>query len=142
MLIAHVVGIGMVVSFIFTEIVGLSAGGIIVPGYLAFYWANPQRLLSTLVVSLLTYGIVKLLSRQIILFGRRRFMLSILIGYVVGSLLFSSIRYLPLSPDTRVIGYVIPGLIANDMIKQGVLRTILAVGIVSLIVRLIFLILI
>jgi hypothetical protein len=60
----------------------------------------------------------------------------------MGWALFTAARWLPLGSDLRTIGYVIPGLIANDMYKQGVVKTILAVGVVSLFVRLILLVLI
>ena len=42
----------------------------------------------------------------------------------------------PLSLDLRVIGYIIPGLIANDMEKQGIIRTSLALIIVTALVKL------
>lgn len=142
MLISQVVAIGMVISFLFTELVGLSPGGLVVPGYLAFFWTNPYRLLATLLAALLTYLLVQGLSNFLIIFGRRRFMLSVLIAYLIGMVLSSTAHLLPLGSDLRVIGYVVPGLIANDMIKQGVPKTLLAVAIVSLFVRLILLLLI
>jgi poly-gamma-glutamate biosynthesis protein PgsC/CapC len=132
----------MVVGFLFSEFTGLSAGGIVVPGYLAFFWGNPYRLLTTLFAALLTNVVVKGLSHVVIIFGRRRFMVNVMIGYVMGWALFTAARWLPLGSDLRTIGYVIPGLIANDMYKQGVVKTILAVGVVSLFVRLILLVLI
>ena len=36
-MIMQAMGFGLVFSFFFTEVVGLSAGGLIVPGYLAIY---------------------------------------------------------------------------------------------------------
>ena len=139
-MIAQAIGIGMIVSFIFTEQVGLYAGGLIVPGYMAFFWKQPFRIGISFLVALITYALVMALSHAIILYGRRRFMAVVLVGYVTGwfvSLLI--MKYLPIEQDFRVIGYIIPGLIANDMIKQGIWRTILAVAIVSSIVRLIVL---
>ena len=35
------IGIGMVLSLIFTETLGVTAGGIIVPGYIALYMDDP-----------------------------------------------------------------------------------------------------
>ena len=141
MLTSQVVAIGMVISFLFTELVGLSpvACGPRLPG---LFWTNPYRLLATLLAALLTYLVVQGLSNFLIIFGRRRFMLSVLIAYLIGMVLSSTAHLLPLGSDLRVIGYVVPGLIANDMIKQGVPKTLLAVAIVSLFVRLILLLLI
>ncbi|MBR0521152.1 MAG: hypothetical protein IJJ95_07455 [Spirochaetales bacterium] len=41
--------------------------------------------------------------------------------------------------DVRMVGFIIPGLIANDMFKQGVVKTLAAVTILSAIIRLIIL---
>jgi len=39
--------------------------------------------------------------------------------------------------DLRIIGYIIPGLIANDMLKQGILKTMALTITVAVIVRLV-----
>ena len=41
--------------------------------------------------------------------------------------------------ELRSIGYIIPGLIANEMRRQGIFPTIYSLAIVSIIVRLILL---
>ena len=56
-----------------TELVGLSPGGIIVPGYLALYFSEPLRLVATLIDAALAFAAVRLLSKRLILFGRRRY---------------------------------------------------------------------
>ena len=38
--------------------------------------------------------------------------------------------------DLRIIGYIIPGLIANDMEKQGIVKTILSLLAISSIIYL------
>ena len=42
-----------------------------------------------------------------------------------------------ISQDLRIIGYMIPGLLANDMCKQGIWRTVLMVLVIALLIRLI-----
>lgn len=37
-------GVGLVLTFLFAEITGLVAGGLIVPGYLALYFDQPARI--------------------------------------------------------------------------------------------------
>ncbi|HEY9055461.1 MAG TPA: poly-gamma-glutamate biosynthesis protein PgsC/CapC, partial [Rectinemataceae bacterium] len=73
----------------------------------------------------------------VILFGRRRFMAAILLSlagtWLVETLLFKQ-GFLP--RDLRSIGYVIPGLIANDMLKQGVWKTLAATALAAALVRL------
>ena len=43
-------GIGIVLGFIFFELTGLAAGGIIVPGYLALFVHEPSRIIMTILV--------------------------------------------------------------------------------------------
>ena len=73
-MIYQAIGIGIVISFAFYEIVGLSPGGIVVPGYIALFLDQPIRILVTLPVALLTYFSVKMLSNYIIIYGRHRFL--------------------------------------------------------------------
>jgi len=139
-LIYQAIGIGIVVSFGFYEIVGLSPGGIVVPGYIALFLDQPIRILVTLLVALLTYFAVKILSNYVILYGRRRFLAIILIGFLLKWLVEEIIITIPISGiELRSIGYIIPGLIANEMRRQGILPTIYSLAIVSIIVRLILL---
>jgi len=139
-MIYQAIGIGIVVSFAFYEIVGLSPGGIVVPGYIALFLDQPIRILVTLLAALLTYFIVRKLSNYIILYGRRRFLAMILIGFLLKWLIEEIIITIPISGiELRSIGYIIPGLIANEMRRQGILPTLYSLAIVSIIVRLILL---
>ena len=139
-MIYQAIGIGMVVSFAFYEIVGLSPGGIVVPGYIALFLDQPIRILVTLLVALLTYFTVKILSNYIILYGRRRFLAMVLVSFLLKWLIEEIIIKMPIpGMELRSIGYIIPGLIANEMRRQGIFPTIYSLAIVSIIVRLILL---
>ena len=139
-MIYQAIGIGIVVSFAFYEIVGLSPGGIVVPGYIALFLDQPVRILVTLLVALLTYFAVNMLSNYIILYGRRRFLAMILVGFILKWLIEGLIIKIPISGiELQSIGYIIPGLIANEMRRQGILPTLYSLAIVSVIVRLILL---
>jgi len=139
-MIYQAIGIGIVVSFAFYEIVGLSPGGIVVPGYIALFLDQPIRILVTLLAALLTSFIVRKLSNYIILYGRRRFLAMILIGFLLKWLIEEIIITIPISGiELRSIGYIIPGLIANEMRRQGIMPTIYSLVTVSIIVRLILL---
>jgi poly-gamma-glutamate biosynthesis protein PgsC/CapC len=128
-------GLGIVIGFVFFEISGLTAGGIIVPGYLALFVHEPLRILATLFVSLLTYGCIYLLAQRSVVFGRRRFFLVILLGFILRSGFDYFSIYLPESGvELQAIGYIIPGLIANEFYRQGVLKTLLAMTIVVILV--------
>ena len=132
------IGIGMVLSLFLTETLGVTAGGIIVPGYIAMNLENPERLVITFGVSIITFLLVKLLSQYIMVYGKRRLVLALLIGFLLGYLSRSE-NMITASLGTAefmVIGNIIPGLIANWMDRQGVLRTISTVLITAGITKL------
>jgi poly-gamma-glutamate biosynthesis protein PgsC/CapC len=133
------IGIGLVVSLAFSEMLGLTAGGMVVPGYVALYLDRPIIILITLLTSYLTYFIVHSLSAVTIIYGRRRTVLMILVGFAMGALL-RSFGTLPLpmtTIDLSIIGYIIPGLIAIWIDRQGLLESLSALIIASVIVRII-----
>ena len=131
------VALSVILSFLVTELTGLLTGGMVSAGYLAFYFSEPMRILSTFLLSALIALILRLSREFLILYGRLRFMLSILLSILfVYALEKAYFIMSPLSLDLRVIGYIIPGLIANDMEKQGIIRTSLALIIVTALVKL------
>ena len=131
------VALSVILSFLVTELTGLLTGGMVSAGYLAFYFSEPMRILSTFLLSALIALILRLSREFLILYGRRRFMLSILLSILfVYALEKAYFIMSPLSLDLRVIGFIIPGLIANDMEKQGIIRTSLALIIVTALVKL------
>ena len=132
------IGIGMVLSLFLTETLGVTAGGIIVPGYIAMNLENPERLVITFGVSIITFLLIKLLSQYIMVYGKRRLVLALLIGFLLGYLSKSEnmITAGLGTTDFIVIGNIIPGLIANWMDRQGVLRTISTVLITAGITKL------
>jgi len=133
------VGLGVAFSLIFSEIFGVAAGGIVVPGYVALNLNNIWMLVGTLLVSFLAFGAVRISSFFLFIYGRRRLILAILLGFIFGAALRHLVAHSFLaSTDIRLeaIGYIIPGLIANWMERQGVFRTIAAVTIASIVVRL------
>ena len=131
------VALSVILSFLVTELTGLLTGGMVSAGYLAFYFSEPMRILSTFLLSALIALILRLSREFLILYGRRRFMLSILLSILfVYALEKAYFIMSPLSLDLRVIGYIIPGLIANDMEMQGIIRTSLALIIVTALVKL------
>ena len=133
------IGLGMVISLFLTETIGVMAGGIIVPGYFALYLQDPVQTITTFFIAYFTYVIIMMLSKFLLIYGRRRLILCLLIGFLLGycfRLLVDSNNL-----ELNYIGFIIPGLIASWMDRQGVVRTISVIMIVSSIVHL-FLILI
>jgi len=139
------IGVGLAVSLLFSELFGLAAGGMVVPGYFALFLNRPVNILLTLAAALITYFIVHLLSTLVIIYGKRRTVLMILIGYLVRML----IATIPLDMlyridvvaeaevELEVIGYIIPGLIAIWLDRQGLVETLCALTAASVIIRLV-----
>ncbi len=136
------VGIGLVLSLIFTETLGLAAGGMVVPGYVALMIHHPLRIVGTVLVSLLTYLTMKFLSNYMFVYGRRRLVLVILIGFLFGWLSreLLVIQTNAITLELQTIGLIIPGLIANWMEKQGIIKTITTMIIAAVFIRLILMI--
>ena len=137
------IGLGMVLSLFLTETLGVMAGGIIVPGYIALHLHEPSMVIGTFIISLITYSLVFLLSKIMLIYGRRRLILSLLLGFLLGYLLriVLDASGFQVMVDNRwveleYIGYIIPGLIASWMDRQGVIRTISVILIVASIVNL------
>lgn len=116
--------IGLLISLGVIALTGVYPGGIIVPSYLVLFVHEPERIIGTLVAAFLTLLVYLLASRRLILFGRRRFVFLLLVGglwSILWRTLFPAL--FPLSVEFTVIGWVIPGLIANHFERQGVLVT-------------------
>lgn len=137
------IALGLVVSLAFTETLGLATGGMIVPGYVALALAQPpaaagKTITVTLVVALATYGVVRILSRYMLIYGRRRTVIIILVAFSLGALA----RSMPITVDDKTsialvpIGFIVPGLIADWMERQGLVQTISSLIMASVIVRL------
>jgi len=137
------IGLGVVFSLVFNEVFGAAAGGIVVPGYIALHLHEPLRLLGTFAVAFVTFLTIRLLSRFIFIYGRRRLVLAILLGFVFGYISRQLIFYEMFTMDIRLqaIGFIIPGLIANWFERQGVVKTLAATLIAASFVRLLVILL-
>ena len=123
--------IGLLLSLLFIAVTGYYPGGIIVPGYLVLYAGQPLRITGTILAGLLTYLLYRLASRYLILFGKRRFVFMILISALLSfSFSFLLPMIFPVSLEWKMIGWVIPGLIANNFDRQGVVVTFSSMAIV------------
>ena len=131
---------GVLASIVFHELTQISPGGIIVPGYIALLLDEPVRVAVTIGLSLLTWGVVRLLSEHIILFGRRRFavfiIISFLLRYATG--LITAEAHLPVTA-AMVIGYLVPGILAHEIDRQGVVKTLSSMLMVAVALKLLFL---
>jgi gamma-polyglutamate biosynthesis protein CapC len=124
--------VGLLFSLACIAITGIYPGGIIVPSYLSLFLDDPARLAGTIVIALLTFVAYRVSAHWLILFGRRRLVFLLLTG---GSLAMAWLHLVPsvfpASLEYRVIGWVIPGLIAHHLDRQGVAVTLAALATVT-----------
>ena len=131
-------GLGIALNLLFTEVLGLSSGGLVVPGYLALHLTQPSRVLATLAVGGATFAAVRYgLMRLVVLYGRRRFGVTILTGFVLHGLYTLALASAPAPADLRVVGYIVPGLIANTSLSQGFWTTVGTTLTIAVLVRLV-----
>ena len=125
--------IGLFISLLIEEFAGISAGGMIVPGYLAMVCDNIGQILLIFAVSFAVYLIINyVLPRFIILFGKRKFVATLIIGVIIKLILELFFPILPFATvEFRGIGVITPSLIANSFGKQGIRYTVPAVLLAS-----------
>lgn len=133
----YILILGALASLLLTELTGLSPGGVIVPGYVALYLGAPLRLAATAADAGLALLAVRLLSRWVVLFGRRRYAVFLFAGFLARLLLERLVpRVAPEVPVLAAVGWLIPGILAADAHRQGPLRTAAALAAAALLVRL------
>ena len=125
--------IGLVVAVLYVEIMDVYPGGIIVPAYIALYLDQPLRVLVTILIAFLSLYSYQFLSRFLILFGKRRFVMLVLLGAFWAQIWFLLLPHLFSDPlGLRAIGWLIPGLLANNLEKQKYFPTLASMFIVSI----------
>lgn len=130
--------VGVLVSLAFYEVTGVVAGAIIAPGYIALLLDDPRALLAILVAVVATHVVVSLISNALFLYGTRRLSVTILVGLVFATGI--SALQGEMASELLVwagLGYIVPGLIAHQWYRQGLLPTLLALAIAAPLTRLI-----
>lgn len=136
-MLVQAIAIGLVYGFFLFEWLGIVAGGLIAPGYLALSFDKPFIIAICIGVAIATMLLVRLLSSAAILYGRRRFIVCVLIAFALQWTAVSALMGSELGAGrVEVVGYIIPGLLANEMERQGAGRTLLALLLLSVAVRL------
>ena len=109
---------GVAISLLFVELTGLSPAGLIVPGYLALCLQTPWRIVYTLAVAVAAWGIAVMV------------LLSFAIDLAVTSLGL-------LAYDPGMIGVLVPGIMAQELERQGFLKSLVPLAAVVVILALI-----
>jgi poly-gamma-glutamate biosynthesis protein PgsC/CapC len=131
------IALGLVSSLFFVDAFGLAAGGIVVPGYFALQLSHVDQVAATFAIAILTSITVKLIGRYTFLYGRRQMVMCLLIGCIL-ALISHYFFVFDVSENTfklEALGWVVPGLIAHWIDKQGIIKTGSMLIITAVIVR-------
>lgn len=132
--------LGIAVSMIMYEKRHLTTGSIVVPGYIAVFILHPLVIVATFVNALVTYALVNhVLRRYVLLYGRTKFTILAMTSTMIQmgmSNVTPATGWLWKSdvPLFVGVGYIVPALIAHDMARQGIRKTVTSVMIAGAIV--------
>jgi poly-gamma-glutamate biosynthesis protein PgsC/CapC len=126
--------IGLLLALACVLITNLSPGGMISPGWLALTLVEDYRRAAIVVLmTALTYLGAKVLRHYAILYGKRLFASIVLLAVLLQSSLFLLIQHdYPLLFAHQTLGFVVPGLIAYQLIRQPPMATLAVTTAVSL----------
>jgi len=137
MILAESIAIGLILTLFSSEIIGFMAGGLVVPGYIAFILDKPDLLIGTLIASFITLILLKIISNFSLLYGRRRLLVTCLLGFLFSELT-KMIAKTPIGEIAimiRAFGFIIPGLLAYWMDRQGIIPTLSTLFLICVLIR-------
>ncbi|MDT0546038.1 MULTISPECIES: poly-gamma-glutamate biosynthesis protein PgsC/CapC [Streptomyces] len=128
------IALGLLFSLVCYLTTNLSPGGMITPGWLALTLVEDlQRAAMVVGVTVLTYVCVLLLQRFVILYGKRLFAAVVLTGVLLQATVMIALTIeFPLMYSNQTLGFIVPGLIAYQLVRQPKGPTLLATGSVTL----------
>ncbi|WP_030942235.1 poly-gamma-glutamate biosynthesis protein PgsC/CapC [Streptomyces sp. NRRL S-646] len=124
---AIAIGLGLFFSLICYLTTHLSPGGMITPGWLTLtLFADWRLFMMVLGVSAVTYGCTRVLQRLVILYGKRLFAAVLMCGVLIQGALSLALRHQFPYLFSQTLGYIVPGLIAYQLVRQPPRATLLA----------------
>lgn len=119
--------LGMLLGMFYYHKTGFASGGIITPGVIAMFIGDPLKIAVSVAAAFLTWFLLEGLIRFFSIYGRQRMAAAMLIALAFRYPLVSV-----LGESSLWLGWVVPGLMAADMQRQGALPTLSGVVIVSI----------
>lgn len=125
--------IGLAFSLVCYLTTNLSPGGMITPGWLALILVQDVRHAAIVAaVTVATFFGVKILQRFVILYGKRLFAAVVLLGVLLSATVYILIQQdYPFLFTAQTLGFVVPGLIAYQLLRQPVRATVIAITAVT-----------
>jgi gamma-polyglutamate biosynthesis protein CapC len=115
-------------------VTNLSPGGMITPAWLALTLIDDwRRVFLIIIVALLSWGGIVLVGRFVILYGKRLFASVVMLAVFLQMTMYVILmKQAPLLFSPETLGFIVPGLIAYQLIRQPVLATTVATTAVTL----------
>ena len=132
---AMALAIGLLFSLLCYLITNLSPGGMITPGWLALsLFEDPRKIAVIIALTALTYWGTKVLQRYVILYGKRLFTAVMMLAVTLSAAQFLFLAFGDplLYTSQQAIGFIIPGLVAYQLLRQPVRPTLISTGIAGL----------
>ncbi|MER6438307.1 MULTISPECIES: poly-gamma-glutamate biosynthesis protein PgsC/CapC [unclassified Streptomyces] len=128
------IGLGLMFSLMCYLATNLSPGGMITPGWLALTLIEDlQRAALVVGVTVLTYLATLLMQRFVILYGKRLFAAVVLSGVLIQATVIIVLQMeFPLLYANQTLGFIVPGLVGYQLVRQPKGATLLSVGSVTL----------
>lgn len=128
------IALGLVFSLGCYLVSNLSPGGMITPGWLGLVLiSDPRRMLLIALVTVATYFGTMLVQKVVILYGKRLFAAVLLLGVFLQLTVFLVLLHdWPFLFSHGTLGFIVPGLIAYQLVRQPVKATLVATGVVTL----------
>ncbi len=120
---------GMVLSVFLYEKSHLTTGSIVVPGFLGIHFLEPQFIFGLILNSWICFLIVHRFAPRFFLMSARCKFHSLIVTSVLVQIAWSQLAAVEYGfiavagSSMSELGYVIPGLIAHDMSRNGALKT-------------------
>ena len=102
---------GILLGLVWKRRTGWNVGGVITPGLLALY--PPERIIVCLLAGVVLAPIVEAVSRRLDLWGTERTGCAMILALILREAL----------PSGLGVGFVVSGLIAGDVNRQGIAMT-------------------
>ncbi len=125
--------IGLVLSLVCYLVTNLSPGGMITPAWIALLLVTDiRRALIVALVIMATYVIMLVLQRYVILYGKRLFASVVLVAvFLQVTVSLVLIDVFPTLFATTTLGFIVPGLVAYQLIRQPILPTVVSMSAVT-----------
>jgi poly-gamma-glutamate biosynthesis protein PgsC/CapC len=128
------IALGLVFSLVCYLTTNLSPGGMITPGWVALTLITDVQMAALMVgVAVLSYFATRMLQRNVILYGKRLFAAVVLTAVLMQTTVMLFLNHaFPLLYTSQTLGFIVPGLISYQLVRQPPAATLISTTAVTL----------